>query len=736
MFFSSRRNGFIAYFTVVALVYQTCFTLAEHTDWPVFGRDATRNAVVPRGNASIDWDVASGRNIKWKAQIGYSTFASTIVAGGQVYIGTNNGAAYLERYPMSVDLGCLLCFRESDGQFLWQYSAEKHPLGRVHDWPDHGLVSSPLVEGDRLWFVSNRHVLLCVDAKGFRDGENDGPFVDEPFQNPREADVIWQFDLIKELGVFPHPPGMGPHTRCSIAASYGNRIYVVTGNGTDEGFVRIPAPDAPSLVCFDKNTGKVLWTDASPGANILDCQASHPLVVEIDGRYQVIVGQGDGWLRSFDAETGELLWKFDINYKESVWSINRSTRNHFLGTPVLYKRRVYIASGVQPEQGGGKSGRLVCIDPTKSRDISSELAVDVHGNAIPHRRIQAVNSKKGERAIPNPNSGLIWEFTKIEESKAFEDQMHGSISTVAIHDGLVIAPDFQGMVHCLNAETGKRYWSYDPFACIWASPLIVDKYVYVPDEDGDVAVFRLSSDPNVAMKKSANVHVPIAELNMGEYVYSSPVFANDVLYGTTRNQLYAIAAPKVPDDQAQGSTKQSSESIAPTQSNDASGRVAKSVYSPTPQDVVETMLNIVHLTKDDTLVDLGSGDGRILITAAERYGAKAIGYEIDRELVARSRSAAERSRAKHLIEIREQDMYTADLAEADVVTLYLYPASLDKLKPQFAKMHKGSKIVSHHYEIPDVTPDRVVISNSHVTGDEHCIFLYSIPLSIGTETSQ
>jgi outer membrane protein assembly factor BamB len=264
---SAVRLGAIA----ICVISSTRFMngLAVSADWPVFGRDATRNAVVLRGSAPTDWDVSNGRNIKWKAQLGSQTIAAPVVAGGHVYIGTNNGAGYLERYPAKIDLGCLLCFRESDGQFLWQYSAEKLPTGRVHDWPMQGIVSSPLVEGNRLWFVSNRHVVVCLDTQGFRDQRNDGPYLDEPVKDSREADVVWQFDLIKELGVYPHPPGMGPNTRCSIAASYGDRIYVVTGNGVGESHVGIPAPEAPSLICMDKNSGRVLWSDASPGKDIL-----------------------------------------------------------------------------------------------------------------------------------------------------------------------------------------------------------------------------------------------------------------------------------------------------------------------------------------------------------------------------------------------------------------------------------------------------------------------------------
>ncbi|MBI3463246.1 MAG: PQQ-binding-like beta-propeller repeat protein, partial [Planctomycetes bacterium] len=488
-------------------------------DWPVLGRDASRNAVSPEKDPPTDWEIGKfenkawrwwqwgpekSRNIKWAAPLGSMTFAAPVVANGQIYIGANNGVGYLKRYPNDIDLGCLLCFAESDGRFLWQFSAEKLPTGRIHDWPLQGLGATPLVEGDRLWFVSNRSEVVCLDTKGFRDDENDGSFKGEPVQGADEADVVWRFDLISKLGVFPRSAGMGPNRRCSIAPSYQNRIYVVTGNGVDDSFVQVPTPEAPSLVCFDKTTGEVLWTDSSPGKNILCSQVADPLVVEIGGRGQVIVPQGDGWLRSFDALTGELIWKFDINPKLSKWIIGgRGARNEFFATPVYYKGRVYIASGQGVEYGEGP-GRLVCVDPTKVGDISSELAVDSQGRSIPHRRTQAVTPELGERAIANPNSGLIWEYTKVDHNDDGvidpEEEFHRTVSNVVIKDDLLVAVDFSGFIHCLDARTGRRHWAYDALACIWSSPLIVDDKVYAADEDGDVMVFNLSADPQRAMR--------------------------------------------------------------------------------------------------------------------------------------------------------------------------------------------------------------------------------------------
>jgi hypothetical protein len=223
----------LALLITVLLGGHVCGLPAE--DWPMLGRTPARNPVVPGGVGPADWnigefdrrtgkwDTRGAKKVKWQAKLGSETYGTPVVADGQVYVGTNNGAGYLARYPNTVDLGCLLCFRESDGEFLWQFSVEKHPAGRVHDWPDQGMGCTPLVEDKRLWIVSNRWEVVCLDTQGFRDGKNDGPYQEEPVKSEFEADVIWKLDLIGQLGVYPHSAGMGPDRRCSIAA-WGDRI--------------------------------------------------------------------------------------------------------------------------------------------------------------------------------------------------------------------------------------------------------------------------------------------------------------------------------------------------------------------------------------------------------------------------------------------------------------------------------------------------------------------------------
>lgn len=516
-------------------------------DWAQWGGNSYRNNTPVGVDICREWDCGrfdrktgewisdNAENIKWVARVGSQTYGNPVVADGQVYVGTNNGAGYIKRYPAKVDLGCLVCFRESDGEFLWQHSSEKLPTGRVHDWPLQGICCAPLVEGKRLWFVSSRGEVLCLDTEGFHDDENDGPFKEETTISKEEADVIWSFDMMSELGV-------SQHNMCSCSVtSWGDFLLVNTSNGLDESHINLPAPEAPSFICMNKNTGEVYWTDNSPGVNILHGQWSSPAIGELGGVPQVIFAGGDGWVYSFKVDEGkdgkgELLWKFDANPKESKWILGgRGTRNNIIATPVIYDGRVYVAVGQDPEHGEG-IGHLWCIDPTKRGDVSPELAVNVEDRDTPieHRRIQAVIEEDGDVAIDNPNSAVIWHYDRFDQNGDgefdFEETMHRSCGTVAIQDNLLYIADFSGLFHCLDAETGKVHWTYDMLAAAWGSPLIVDNHVYIGDEDGDVCIFELTAEPQE----------PIAEINMGNSVYSTPIVANNVLYIANKTHLFAI----------------------------------------------------------------------------------------------------------------------------------------------------------------------------------------------------
>src|SRR5262244_118217 len=448
-------------------------------DWPMWGGTPDRNMISNMKGLPTTWDPKTKKNVKWVAALGSQSYGNVVVAGGQVYVGTNNEG--LRDPKQGGDRGVLMCFRESNGEFLWQHTNEKLASGRVNDWPYQGVCSSPLVEGDRLYYVTNRCEVVCLDTKGFTDGKNDGPYTEEKFTGPHDADIIWKFDMMEEVGSHPHNM-----SNCS-PVSYGDFLFICTSNGQDESHVNIPSPKAPAIVALNKKTGKLSWEDNSVEDRILHGQWSSPAVGTIGGVVQVIHAQGDGWIRGYEALTGKKLWEFDTNPKDSVWP---KTRNELISTPVVYQDHVYIANGQDPEHGEGV-GHMYCIDATKRGDITQ--------------------------------TGLVWHFDKIRRS----------ISTPAIKDGLVYEADFSGFLHCLDAKTGEVYWVHDMFAAVWGSTLVVDGRVYLGDEDGDVTVLQAGKEKKV-----------LAEMNMGSAVYATPVPAHGALFLNNRNQLFALATAK------------------------------------------------------------------------------------------------------------------------------------------------------------------------------------------------
>jgi outer membrane protein assembly factor BamB len=496
-------------------------------DSPQSGRSQYRNNVSPAKDIPTQWDVKSGQNVKWSAKLGSLTYCTPVIANGKVFVGTNNDAEYVKRYPRKVDLGVMLCFEEQTGRFLWQHSSEKLQNSHANDVAQVGICSSPYVEGNRLWYVTNRDEIVCLDTEGFHDGENDGPFKEEPNENKDEADVVWKFDMIGQLGAFPHDQSF-----CSVTA-LGDVLFVSTSNGVDELHKGVVHPEAPSFVAMNKTTGKVLWTDASPGANIMHGQWSSPVCGVLGGVEQVIFAGGDGWLYSFDPQgaggKSKLLWKFDCNLKKSKYTANRATRNPIIATPVIFNGHVYSALGNDPDLGEG-NGHLWCIDPTQRGDVSPELVFNKKDpeKPIAYKRLQACEPDKGDFEQPNENSALVWRYDG-ENVKSTEQTMHLTLSSATMNDSLLFITDTIGLVHCLDADTGKAHWTHDMLAGTWSTPLIAGENVYIANQDGSMFVFKLSKEKEL-----------VSELSLEMPIDSTPVVANDVLFVATRNMLYAI----------------------------------------------------------------------------------------------------------------------------------------------------------------------------------------------------
>ncbi|MBI4717585.1 MAG: PQQ-binding-like beta-propeller repeat protein [Planctomycetes bacterium] len=458
---------------------------AKKGDWPMWGGSPDRNMVSDEKGIPAEWDISSGKNIKWKSPLGSQSYGNPVVSKAKIFIGTNNGATL--RPNIKGDKGIVLCIDEKSGKLLWQATHDKLPTGRVNDWPEQGICSSPVVDGDKLYYVSNRCELVCADVEGFLDGENDGPYREEKYNEKEDADFVWILDMIEELGVFPH------NLATSSPVIAGDTIFILTSNGVDEGHLELPSPTAPAFIAVDRKSGKVLWTRNDPGKNTYHGQWSSPAYGVMGGKPQALFGGGDGWCYSLDPKNGELIWKFDLNPKDAVYVLGgKGTRNEIISTPVIHGDTVYLAVGQDPEHGEGP-GHFYAIDATKTGDVTE--------------------------------SAKLWHVGG--------EDFHRTISSAAVADGLVYAADLSGYLYCFDQKTGKQYWRFDTLAAVWGSPYVVDGKVMLGDEDGEVHVLAHGKE----LKE-------LATNSMANSVYTTPVAANGVLFVANRRMLYAIEPSK------------------------------------------------------------------------------------------------------------------------------------------------------------------------------------------------
>jgi len=486
-------------------------TVAE--DWPVWGGDPQRNMYAPAAenipstfNAgdfvdnSEEIDMSKTENVKWVSKLGSQAYGNATVSDGKIFIGTNNESPRDPRHEG--DRGIVMCFDEATGEFNWQLVVPKLGAGKVSDWEYLGICSSPAVDGDRVYVVTNRCEVIALDVAGFSNG-NDGPYQDEgqymagPDNPPMEigdtdADILWVYDMREELGVFPH------NIASSSVLIVGGRLYVTTSNGQDWSHLNIPSPMAPSLIVLDKESGELVGEEASGiSKRLMHCNWSSPAYAEVGGEEVVIFGAGDGFCYGFDTETVKddmgydvlkELWRYDCvpeEYKEYEYPAYEGP-SEIISTPVVYNNRIYVAIGQDPEHGDGV-GHLVCIDPTKRGDITE--------------------------------SGTVWSYKGIKRT----------ISTPSIVDGLLFIADYSGVIHCLDADTGEVYWTHDTLSHIWGSTFVADGKLYIGNEDGFLLVMAADKEKEI-----------ISEIDMLAPFYSSPVVANNVLYLSTQTHLYAV----------------------------------------------------------------------------------------------------------------------------------------------------------------------------------------------------
>jgi hypothetical protein len=333
---------------------------------------------------------------------------------------------------------------------------------------------------------------------------------------PTDADIVWAFDLVKELDVCPHDV-----VSCSPLV-HGSLLYLCTSNGVDEPHLQCIRPDAPGFIVLDTTTGRLVATDGEKlGRSLFHCLWSPPSLGEVGGRPLVFFGGGDGVCYAFEAPAGldgpprtlRKVWWYDCippaykgeggrkKYYEGdrrkKESSNRSDGTYvgpseIIATPVFHKGRVYVAIGQDPAHGRGR-GALHCIDASKTGDLKE--------------------------------SGRIWMYDGIERS----------LSGVAIADGRLYAADLSGRIHGLDPDTGTCLWTHDLKSETWATPLVVDGKLFIGTAKG-LDILAAGAEPKV-----------LAHVGLGSACYGTPVAANGTLFVASQKYLWAVqkgATPK------------------------------------------------------------------------------------------------------------------------------------------------------------------------------------------------
>ena len=451
-------------------------------------------------------DTSTAVNVKWGVKLGDAFYSSPTVADGKVYVG-----------GLDEKDGTFNCFDAATGKRLWQWRAAPRKIpGSIDGFSigsatiphQIGVCSTASVDGNRIYFVSNRFDLLCVDiAASCAAGE------------PR---VLWTFDMMDKLGVFPCDAANGS------PLIVGDLLYVPTCNGVDrntfqdplrEKHRKLPAPDAPNLIVLDKRDGRLVATDDAPIAkHLLHGQWSAPSLGTVNGRKLVFYGGGDGLCYAFEAltampdkpvklktvwscdlvppeykETGEYHWieHYSLGDKRVRSSLNKHDgtfvgESEIIATPVFVNDRIYVAIGRDPAHGRGR-GALYCLDPRGAGDITK--------------------------------TGKVWTYQGLDRT----------LSTVSVADGLLYVCDVGGRLHCLDAATGQLHWVHETNSEIWGSSLVADGKVYMPTSKG---LWVLAHNKELKV---------LNRITLGGKVYATPVPANGALYiATTTGWLWAV----------------------------------------------------------------------------------------------------------------------------------------------------------------------------------------------------
>lgn len=478
------------------------FTAAPAADRPQWGAAWDRNMVSSETGLAETFDVKTGTNVRWRTALGSESHSSAVVAAGRVLIGTNNGKARDPKHDG--DRGVLMCFDEKTGDLQWQLVVPKRSEDPYFDWPRSGISSPATVEGDRVYIVTNRGELACLDLHGLSNG-NDGPYKDEGAHmtpaglpplttGPLDADILWLLDLTKDAGIWSHDAA---HSSVLIR---GPHLYLNSGTGVDNTHRRIRTPDAPSLLVVDKATGRLLAREREGIApNIFHAAWSSPALTTLPQGPAILYSGGNGILYAFaplDAAPADGLatlrkiWQYDPDPTAPktdvhVYNQNRQEGPSIVhGMPVVYEDRIYLAGGGDVWWGKNESW------------------------------LQCISAKVGQKLWSLPLGKHV-------------------MSTPAVLGDLCFIADTDRIVRCVHAKTGRELWQHETNGDYWASPLIADGRVYIGSRRGDFWVFAAAPEKKI-----------LHQTHLGAPISGTVCPANGTLFISTMTDLFAIAVPK------------------------------------------------------------------------------------------------------------------------------------------------------------------------------------------------
>ncbi|MDR2116283.1 MAG: PQQ-like beta-propeller repeat protein [Planctomycetaceae bacterium] len=483
-----------------------------------------------------------GKNVRWAVSIGTPTYAKPVISNGKVLIGTLNNTVYDPKRSGSRSV--LYCFDEQNGTMLWQLPMPKNFTTPFVDSYCVGISSTPLVIGQRVYLTANSGEVLCLDMNGLADG-NDGEFQDEallfafneekpvPPLGKTDADVIWMFNMYEKFKSRPHD------TNNADIFEHEGLLYVKTGNAPDNTHVRLRNPEAPSLLVFDKETGKPLARDDFDiGCDISHGQWCNPILVHRGGKSYILYGGGNGVVYCVAVPDNAKLRKTDGKLpselsRELPHELPHELPSELPRLPTIWKfhgdprAQSNSKEPVPPFVMGMGSPSYTCLPPPKF-DTETDLIFMLFGHdawngAKPFRSWLAA-FRFSDQGGDITQSALVWGTPNITG---------GAVAPLGLEGGFLYMADRRGNFYCFETATGKTCWTLQLKGDIWAAPLLADGKIYIGTDRRLFYVLQSGRTPKI-----------LGEMRMPDRIFAPATAHGNTLYVAGDGFLYAIDGEK------------------------------------------------------------------------------------------------------------------------------------------------------------------------------------------------